>query len=136
MSHSHIPYTLKFSPGETFRQFCHLAAPIGQIFIHIFFVLYMLMIMQRIWHPLPHWRNFIPSNISAIQRYLGLAKFLSSVVIVAGGHNIRPHCCLRGSISVDKMSTASTNVHFEHHQLPCDSVLTSQGVSYITIASA
>ena len=27
--------------------------------------------------PLSHWQKFIPSNISAIQRCLGLAKFLS-----------------------------------------------------------
>ena len=31
-----------------------------------------------IWWPLPHWRKFILSNISATQRYLDLAKFLSS----------------------------------------------------------
>ena len=51
--------------GDNFRQFRHLVL-LAKILLHKFFALW-----QR---PLPYWRKFI----SAIQRYLGLAKFLFS----------------------------------------------------------
>ena len=50
----------KFSPISP-------SALIGEIFIVQIFCP-VLMITLRVWQPLPHWRKFIPPNISAIQR--------------------------------------------------------------------
>ena len=77
----YLLHSWKFLPGENFLRMLSLAKFISINFCPV------LMITQRIrgpsWQPLRHWRTFVPLNISAIQRYLALVKYLSSKKISA-----------------------------------------------------
>ena len=70
----------KLLPGEKILPISP-SALIGEFFIAQFFCP-VLMITLRIWRPLPHWRKFIPPNIFAIQRQLGLAKFCLAKILL------------------------------------------------------